>query len=208
MSSMRIATMLGAAAALGVASAATAAFELQIDIDGVTMDAGGAFDVNTYTGTMTFSTNSGTSLAGIFIDSNGQTVSATLASIDGTVNYLNAEATGGSFTVVLSDGTSYTASVDTGPSFLFPDANGISGDGGTEFGDFSNLVGGNLFGGVDVTPWNFGNATGFFFFSEYNPDGLGVDATANLNLFVNVPSPGLAAFGLAGLGAGLRRRRR
>lgn len=208
MRSMRIATMLGAAAALGIATSATAAFELQIDIDGVTMDAGGAFDVNTYTGTMNFSMNSGTSLAGIFIDSTGQTVTATLASLSGSVNYVNAQATGGSFTVMLSDGSSYSASVDTGPSFLFPDANGFSGDGGTEFGNFSNLVGGNLFGGVDVTPWNYNNSIGFFFFSEYNPDGAGVDTAANLNLFVNVPSPGLAAFGLAGIGAGLRRRRR
>lgn len=205
---MRLVTMLSAAAAIAASATAQAAFELQIDVDSVTIDAGGAFDPNTYTGTMNFSSTGTSSLAGIFIDSGAQAVTASLVSLSGSVNYVGGAATGGSFTVLLSDGSSYTASVDNGPSFLFPDANGFSGDGGTEFGNFSNLVGGNLFGGVNVTPWNYNNSVGFFFFSEYNPDGAGLDTLANVNLFVNVPSPGFAAFGLAGLGAGLRRRRR
>jgi len=202
---MRLASLITVAGCLAVASGASGAFELQIDVDTVTMTADSAFDVNSYTGSLTFAENVNTSFAGITIDGVTQTVAATLASLSGTVNYVNGAATGGSFLIVLSDGSSYSTSVDTGPSFLFPEPNGFGGDGGTELGEFAGLLGGNLFGGVDVTEWNFGNAPGFFNFSEY--DGSASDAGADLNLFMQVPSPGLAAFGLAGVGAGLRRRR-
>jgi len=205
---MRLVNTLTVGVAFAAATSSQAAFNLQIDINSVTIDSGGAaVDPNTFTGSLQFSANANTNLAAISFENDLQTVTASLVSLSGVVNYTDGAPTSGSFFVGLSDGSSYMADVDTRFSSLVSFTTGIGGTASTNLGNFGGLVGGSLFGGADVTPWNFGDAEGSVFFSGFEPDSSGVDTNANLDIFVNIPAPGLGAFGLAGLGLALRRRR-
>lgn len=183
-------------------------YELQIDVNGLTIDAGGAFNANTHTGSLVISSSGSSSLTAIVIDGNVQGVSATLSGFSGLVNMNAGVITGGSFSVLLSDGSSYSASLDpTFATIFLAGTNEYIGDGDTAGGVFANLGPGSSLGGVDVSPWDGAGAQGFFFFAGYTPNAGGFSAGVDLNLWVIVPTPGSGLLTACAVALCLRRRR-
>jgi len=203
--------MIAAAVALAglVTGAQAGPFSIQFDLNSLAADAGGAFGGVTHTGQVDFSADADASLAGIFIDGVEQTVTGSLSNLTGSVMLNNGQVAGGQFSFSLDDGSSFMASIVDGQGEVNPQAGeGFQISGLTFNGQFDSLVGGTMFGGVDVSPWDAVEPfNGAFTVGSFGPDSNGFDAGTNLDLFQFVPTPGGAAlFGLAGLAA-LRRRR-
>lgn len=200
---MRFASAIGTVAALSCVGVASAAFELLIDLNNVTIDAGGVIgDASTFTGSIVFSDNANSVLVDVVIDSTSGGPTASLFDFSGQVDLTNGAITGGFFRVELTDGTVYTNSVASGS--LFVALGNVFGGGTSSLHDFNS----NLFGGVGVTPWDNPTLEGTWLLNNFNQGATGRTEVGGVDLVIVVPTPGLAAFGLAGLGAGLRRRRR
>lgn len=199
-------TIIGAAAVLSTAaSAATVAL---IDVNGMaaqyTAAAGGSFGTGA-TGSISFFKDANTVLAGVALDGVNQTLSAGLLNITGIINLAGGVVQGGSFSITATDNTSYVATIVAGVGQVAAQAGqGFSIDGLT----FNGLFSGPSFAGANVSDFFSAQPlTGSFLQFAFRPNSSGFDQDSDLDVFVNVPMPGAASLGFAGL-AGLATRRR
>jgi len=187
-----------------------AAVQIQFDMNGLTADAGGAFDGISHTGTISISKSSTGDMSDILIDGASHAVASPMTSITASIELLNGQVDGGSLEVLMSDGATYMAMIEPGSGEvnIQPGA-GFSINGETLGGVFSDLVESAEFAGVDVTPWvDAEPLIGSFRLFAFGPDGSGVDSDTNLDVFTRVPAPGAAGLAIvACASAGLRRRR-
>jgi hypothetical protein len=204
---------LFAAAVVGLACLCApvshAASVLQFDLDGIVVDAGGAFSEN-YTGTLSLYSQSPANLVGVFLNGANMTANGSftgaLDAFTGTVHLVDGKIVGGGFSLVLVGGDSYGAQIVEGTGMVRRLRSGYFFEGLTFDGMFSSAS----FGGVDIQPWfDAQPLLGNFIEFGYTPNAFGFDNTANLDIFVIVPLPtgaGLAGAGLLTL-ACVRRRR-
>ena len=207
--------MIAAAAlvGMGTAGAVNADTVLQFDVNSLTAMASGPFGTN-FTGAVTLMDDANSTLSDLLIDGTAQNIaSGQLGSFAGTINIVAGVVTGGSISITDTNGAMYAALI-AGGSGTVGTAVGQSGpftiDGLTFLGGFSNLFGGTIFAGVDVTAWaNQGALSGSFLQFKFGPDAQGIDDDADIDIFAVVPTPAPIAMGLAGLaGLGLTSRRR
>lgn len=190
-------------------SQSDAASVLQFDLDGVVVDAGGAFD-ETFTGTLNLYSQSPSNLVGVFMDGVNMTANGSFTgvmdSFTGTVHLVGGQIVGGGFSLALAGGDSYGAQIVEGTGMVRRLRSGYFFEGLTFDGVFSD----STFGGLNIQPWfDAQPLVGNFIEFGYTPDANGYDSTANLDIFVIIPLPtgaGLAAAGL--LAAACVRRRR
>ncbi len=212
-------TAVSLMAAGAFAATSSASPILQIDLNSLTVDAGGPFGGLTHTGTLSIGDDGTTSFASILIDGTVQPANPEIASMKGSIDLANGQVTGGSLAIAFMDGSMYTTML-AGTGDVDEAANpGGAGPGPftidalTEQGSFSGLVNGNEFGGVDVTDWLTGEPLfGSLLTFKFGPDASGFDGNADMDVFVGtvVPMPPAAMAGMAGLlgAASLRRRLR
>ncbi len=196
--------------ALALSSGASAGVSLfQADLNTLTASSGGAFGGVTHTGAVTMTNNASSALAGIIINGVPQAFSGVLQTMSGSIQLLNGGVQGGSFDVLLTDGSSMHATIDAfgGGQVNTQAGQGFRIDGLNSSVSFANLVGGTHFGGVNVAQYGPGPWSGSFLAFAFSPDANGVDSNTDLDLYANVPTPGAAALAVLGLGAMGRRRR-
>lgn len=196
--------------ALALSSVATAGVTVfQADLNTLSASSGGPFGGLTHTGTVTLTTNASSALAGITLNSVPQAFTGVLQSMSGSIQLLNGAVQGGSFNVLLTDGSSMQATIDAlgGGQVNMQAGQGFRIDGLNSSVSFSNLVGGTHFGGVNVGQFGPGPWDGSFLAFAFNPDAAGFDGNTDVDLYANIPAPGAAALGLMGLAAMGRRRR-
>jgi hypothetical protein len=196
-----------ALAVLGMASFASAATELQFDINAVTISASPTVTIanlSTYTGTITISDNSQSFLEGILIDPDSQPISGTLTAVSGTMNYVggaiaSSPASNLTFTIENSDSSlhTYTGSFDD----LTLSNNGITSPLFFSQADANpSHLDSDDFAGVDVSQWANQDLDGAAIVSNFP------GSTGNLDVFI-LPEPAIGLIGLAAL-ASLRIRGR
>lgn len=204
------AALLGAASVFA-ANAADAAMMLQMDVNSATVSADGAFSGVNHTGALTFGwTSEVTTLFDILIDDASTGAAPVTASVSGSIQLLNGQVDGGFVSVEVFDAGMMSLGVFTAE--IVPGAGQVTEQAFVGF-KIDGLLGGGTFdmdtlNGVDVTEWRANEPLdGSFLTFAYNPDAMGVDSAVDLDLWVNVPTPGaVALFGLGGLVA-LKRRR-
>lgn len=196
-----------------------AANVLQIDVNSITADAGGAFAGTGHTGTITLGDDGATTAASILINGSTQTMTAMLSGFNGSIDLVNGAVVGGAIAISFDDGSMYSATIQGGGGVkTAADPGGGIGPGPftidavTDGGAFSNLVGGTDLAGVDVTEWNEGQGLiGSFIFFKFGPSDNGFDENTDMDIFVEavvIPLGPPAFLGLAGLGACASMRRR
>ncbi len=210
-----------ASALVALAGVASADSVFQIDINGLTARASGAFS-ESFTGTLSvFSSPANPDLDGdaeildVLVDGvNQNTGGASFGNFffEMDLTFSNGSLNAGLVTVKVDENGSentYTAMVSpTGGSSILeigPDTFLI---GGLTFdGMFADAAG--TFLGVDITPWGSRQPVpGRFSQIEFSPDANFEDRDTDVDVFVLVPMPGAAAMaGLGLLGLGVRRRR-
>jgi len=195
---------------------------LQFDLNGVSAQAlnasgqASAFGGLSHTGRVKFSAGLG-SLAGMFSQAAMGSASANLnfntgafsvSSFNGEIVLNQGKVTGGSLTLTISNGDSYTCQLvgASGQVSKFV-GGGYKIEGLTKSGFFSDAQ----FGNVAVQQWfNAQGAAGLwgsFLQFQFNPNVLGA-STADLDWFVDVvPLPTAAWAGMVGLGLVAARRR-
>ena len=210
-----------AAAALVVSSgAALATPVLQFDVNGFSTQARDGANNNspfgglTHTGSVAFTVGTGV-LNGIFIQStpggafnNAGFSGSTMTGFSGQVNLNNGQVTGGSITLTISNGDSYTCGITGGIGAVAPYVGGgFTIQALTRNGFFNDAQ----FGNVNVSPWfnaqGINGLPGSFLQFNFNPDASGA-ATSDMDLFVDVvPLPPAAWAGLATLAGVITARR-
>jgi len=201
-----------AGGALGLCGPALAAMTtLHLDLNSITVTAGGGFDGETHTGQLSIGMDGDSDVFRIEIDGVDQAMSAALSGLDGSIWLENGQVVGGSFLVTMSDGASYETVVGSGAGDVGSQhGQGFMVDGLTGFGGFEELVAGKDFAGVDVSPWlePRGGLDGSFLLFGFGPDAQGFDDDANLELYLTaVPAPGSVALGSMGIAFANRRKR-
>jgi hypothetical protein len=211
-----------AAAALLLASAAASATPtLQFDVNGFgaqAVNAGGGntpFGGLSHTGAVQFSVGSGT-LNGVYIQSvaSGPFINAglsgvTMTAFSGQVNLVSGLVTGGSVTIQISNGDSYTCQIAPGSGAV---SNYVGGgfkiEALTRAGQFNDA----MFGNVDVSPWynvqsGVPGLLGSFLEFNFSPNAQGA-AFSDMDVFVDVvPMPPAAWAGMATLAGVMAVRR-
>ena len=200
-------------AALALAAGANAAV-MQLDINGIQIRTGGAFDGTTHTGTLTITKAATGTLLDILVDGASQG-GAVLGDFSGEIELSNGNVVGGFLNIIDGDGDRYDAAIGEAGRVNTQAGRGFRIDGLTFAGVFSSPVGDDAsffnFGGVDVGAIFGANAfnetlEGSFLVTSFSPDANGIDTRADIDVFI-VPTPGTAALaGLAGI-AVLRRKR-
>lgn len=201
---------------------------LQMDINSLSATAvssvmGGVFDTG-FSGTVTISDNVNSLLSSIIISIGGidadQGITSFRPTVSGTITIVAGTVTGGTFSI--SDGTDiYTADIVSGSGVVTTET-GSNGAFGIDGISFNGMFTSNTFAGVDVTDWN-GNEPLSGSFLEFklgvldtdtDDDGSfdawsgTLDQSSDLDLFVIVPGPLAAPWGLAGLFGVMAARRR
>ncbi|MGP1309401.1 MAG: hypothetical protein ACTS27_04310 [Phycisphaerales bacterium] len=208
---IRSTSVLAAGALAIVAGSASAAY-MQLDINGIQVDAGGAFGGTSHTGTLVFTKATSGTFIDILVDGQS-TGGATLTQVTGTIELVNGAVVGGSMTILDGDGDGYFAQIGQGGQVNVQAGRGFRIDGLTFSGVFDPgfVQSGLQYGNVDVGDV-FGPAAfdetleGSFLVTSFSPDENGFDGRSDLDVFI-VPTPGTAALaGLAGI-AVLRRKR-
>lgn len=209
--------LIAFAGALCAAGTAMGAQTLQLDLNGFTAQAtDGAnatpFGGVSHTGAVALSLGSGT-LQGVAISAGtaqpfvNQGFVGTLTGLVGQINLNNGQVTGGSLTVSIAGGDSYTTNIASAGTVTPFVGGGFKIEGLTFGGGFNDA----MFGNVDVTPWTLGSLVGSFLQFNFNPSANG-SATADMDVFVQVvPLPPAVASGLgtmAGIALLARMRRR
>ncbi len=204
---MRAVTVLAPITAVALASLASAGVSLiRLDVNGATTNANGPFAGLVHTGDLAVSNDASTAFIGASLNGVPAAPTGTVASLASLISLTAGATTGGSFILVLDQGETLTGVLSGGGS-VFPQAGeGFSLDSLVLSATFSNLVGGTHFGGINVG--QFGTSFfGAFLLSAYGPDANGLDDSTNIEIFLDVPSPGaLALASLAGVIASKRRR--
>jgi hypothetical protein len=206
---------------LAMAASATATPTLQFDVNDFSTQARNSANVNgpfgglTHTGSVAFSVGAGT-LEGIFIQSvaggafnNAGFSGSTMTGFSGEVDLVNGHVTGGSITLTISSGDSYSCSITPGVGQV---SNYVGGgfkiEALTSHGMFSD----SQFGNVSVAPWfnaqgGPNGLPGSFLQFNFNPNAQGA-ATSDMDLFVDVvPLPPTVWAGLALIGGAMTVRR-
>ncbi|MBX3352688.1 MAG: hypothetical protein KF684_07115 [Phycisphaeraceae bacterium] len=206
---------------LSAATAAVVAFTagsqaalMQLDINGIQINAGRTFDGVTHTGILTLTDPAGGVLLDILVDGVSQG-GAALANVEGEIFLSNGFVTGGYLMVMDGDGDTYFATIGELGRVNAQAGRGFQIDGLTFSGVFGTTVAdprsGFVFGNTDVSALFGANAfneslVGSFLVTSFNPNANGFDERADLDVFI-LPTPGSAALaGLAGLTI-LRRKR-
>lgn len=222
--------VVGAGLAIGGASASLATVTLQIDVNGLSAqskDSGGAnvaFGGVTHTGSVAMSNDGNSVVNSVGIVTGSSFAAAangwTINSFIGSILLSGGLVTGGSVYLEVTDGTftdSFSATIADTSASANPGkvetfaGGGFTIDGLIFSGTFVDGGADSKFAGYDVSQFLVSNGllTGSFLNFVFNPDGSGLDANSDMDLFVVIPLPtsaGLASLGLAGL-AGTRRRR-
>lgn len=212
-----LAAAASTAALLGTSANATTMLDIDVNDFKVTRTAG-TFDA-TYTGTLTFSFQAGITYISA-VEKTGSfgnlwDNSEALSSYTGTMTFVGGVITGGSFSMGLTSGDSYSGSFfdnQGGTGNIFAAGSGDwSIRAGTKAGTFVDGDADSSFGNVDVSeflnPLYNGTLFGDIFEFDYN-GGL-VDTDVDAEFTVVVPVPPAAGLGLAGLlGVAVLRRRR
>jgi hypothetical protein len=214
--------MVGLATVLAAGAIASASPTLQFDVNGFHTQAFNSSNVAspfgglTHTGSVHFTVGTGL-LNGIFIQSaagnpfvNAGFSGSTMTGFTGQVNLNNGQVTGGSITVAISNGDTYTCAItpNVGAVSTYV-GGGFKIEALTRSGFFND----SMYGNVDVSPWyNAQGATGLpgsFLEFNFNPNSDG-SAPSDMDLFVDVaPLPPAAWAGMATLaGVGIVRRLR
>ena len=210
---MKLRAVMVGAVALALFGAVANADEIKLDINSIVIDAGGAFNGTTHTGTLQLSMDADSNMFGIQINNGSNLIAGNpLTNFTGTIDLVNGVVTGGSFTVTAGADT-YTAMIvansgDVDTQALPGGAQGFTIDGLTFQGFFSS----NSFAGVNVTPWFSAQPLiGSFINLFYDPDANGVDSGADIDIVAItsvVPLPAAAGMGLVGMFGIAGRRRR
>lgn len=204
----------------GVSSLASASTVLAIDINGLAVQSlnsalnPAAFGGVTHTGAVSIAHDGNSILAGVSIDGVNMPKTPGLSlTASGRIDLLNGNVMGGFFSVLLSDGSAYDASIVSGAGKVTTQVGqGFKIDGLTFNGLFSDsglpgMV--DRFAGVDISAFtSLEPLFGAFLQFAFSPNAQGYDADSDLDLVVTIPLPGsagLAAVGLLGLAS--RRRR-
>ena len=212
-----------AAAALAVsAGAALATPTLQFDVNQFNTQArnsagaNSAFGGLTHSGSVNFSFAAGISvLNGIFIQTvpngpfnNANFSGSTLSNFTGAINLSNGQVTGGSITLSISNGDSYTCGITPGSGAVSTYVGGgFKIEALTRNGMFNDAQ----FGNVNVSPWFNAQGVvglpGSLLQFNFNPNATGA-CTADMDLFVDVvPLPPAAWAGLGTLAVALVARK-
>lgn len=213
---MRTCSKFVAIIAASCASGATLASVLHMDVNALrsqSLNANGvasAFGGLNHTGSISLTSGPNSVLADLILNSVAQNIApGQLQSFAGSINLVNGGVTGGSFSLTLTDGHTFTTSIVSGvgqvaPQILPGGVQGFSIDGLTTNGVFST----STFAGANIAPWfNAQPLTGSFINFGFNPNSSGLDTASDLDIFL-VPTPAAGGvFGLAALGLGMRRRR-
>jgi hypothetical protein len=206
---------IAVAAALAGASVASAAQQLQIDLNALgfqaqnSAGAASSFGGLAHTGSVQLTAVPLISvLAGVSIDGVNQNFVGTLTNMSASILLTNGNVTGGTLFVEVNGTDTYTAQIATAGYVETYIGGGYTIQGLTFNGAFNS----NVFGNVNVTPWNTGGLFGSFLQFNFNPNAAGA-GFADMDVFVNViPLPPAAYAGLTGLGVvlmvGLVRRRK
>ena len=186
---------------------ASATSVLQIDVNGLTVDAGGVFGGKTHTGALNITIDANSTLNAIKINGGDVGFAGTITNFMGVINLDNGAVTGGSLFVEVNGVDTYSALISGAEGAVNSQAGqGFMIDGLTFQGFFS----GPTFAGVDVSSWFTSQPLiGSFLQFAFSPNASGVDTDTDIDIFILVPLPtgaGLAATGLLGLAA-IRRRR-
>lgn len=200
------------AAVLALSAGASQAAVIQLDINGVQVRTGGAFDGVTHTGTLTITEATLGSFVDILVDG-VSTGSAELSNLLGEIELVNGQVVGGFINVFDGEGDGYFAAIGEGGRVNTQAGRGFRIDGLTFAGVFATPRGDApfMFGDVDVEaifgPGAFNESLeGSFLLHSFNPDANGIDPLADLDVWI-VPTPGTAALAaLAGVAA-IRRKR-
>lgn len=209
---MRRAVGLCFAAIAATASVSLAGPVLQFDVNGFNaqaFDSGGAassFGGAAHSGSVRFTIGTGV-LNGISIRAGKGSpfVSAgfsgyTMSNFVGQLNLSSGQVTGGSITVSLNNGDTYTTGITPGSGFVTAFVGGgFKIEAMTRQGFFND----SLFGNVDVSPWyaaqNPGGLLGSFFEFSYRPNANGA-GTSDMDMFVNAEAVPLPPTSWAALG--------
>jgi hypothetical protein len=213
---MRTAT-LSVLAGLALASgSALAANVLQIDVNALegqatdTLGNATAFGGLAHVGSIMLSGGVNSTLAEVLIDGADQNVAPNqFASFSGTIDVSASVVTGGSLSLSLVNGDTFTAIIVAGSGHVNTQAGqGFSIDGLLTSAFFNA----STFAGVDITPWYLAQMpsglNGSFLNFQFSPNASGFDSDTDIDIFVVIPTPlaaGMAGVGLMGLAA--RRRR-
>ena len=204
---MRLSAVLAPITAAALASIASAGVNLiRFDVNGATTNANGPFAGVAHTGDLAVSNDASTNFIGAAINGAPVVPSGTISSLASLITISAGASTGGSFLLVLDQGETLTG-VLSGGGTVFPQAGeGFSVDSLVLSATFSNLVNGTHFGGVNVGQFGL-NFVGSFLLSAYGPDANGLDDSTNVEIFLDVPTPGaLTLASLAGLISSKRHR--
>ena len=202
-------------AAAVVATAGTAAMAtptLQFDVNGFGYQAHNGAGANSpfgglnHTGSVAFSVSTGL-LAGVFIQTtpngaftNQNFSGATMTGFSGQITLTNGQVTGGSITLTISNGDSYTCGISPNSGFVTTYiGGGFKIEALTRNGFFNDAA----FSNVNVSPWfnaqGIVGLPGSFLQFNFNPNAQGA-GNADMDLFVDVvPLPPAAWTGLATL---------
>jgi len=223
---MRVVHAVVGLVALATGAVASATPTLQFDVNAFGAQArngagvSSAFGGLNHTGSVAFSLGAGV-LNGIFIQTNqGQPfhnanfAGFTMTGFSGQVNLVNGQVTGGSYTMTINNGDSFSCNIvpNSGAVSLFV-GGGFKIEALTRGGLFNDPQ----FGNVDVSPW-FNAQTpnglpGSFLQFNFDPNAVG-SASSDMDWFVDVPSlvplPSAAWAGLGTLAGAMvvRRMRR
>ncbi len=210
-------TSVAVAAALGMASVASADTVLQLDLNSLLTTGGAGFSTS-FTGTLTIVDDSDSALVDIFIDGVAQNIpTSMLKDMSGEITLVSGDVTGGFLDVVAwsvtagsGDFNTYHATIVDGFGEVVSQTTGFAIDGLTFSGTFSSTSDDTVFATVDVTDWDdVEPLNGSFVEFAYDPNTSGVDDVSDMDIFIVIPLPTTAGMGLAGLlGIGLLRRRR
>ncbi|MGD9692482.1 MAG: hypothetical protein AB7G17_10715 [Phycisphaerales bacterium] len=204
---MRAESVIASIVAAALAASASAGVNaIRLDINGAATNSGGPFAGVAHTGALVVSNDANTSFVGASLNANPVVPTGAVSFLNTVIDTVLGATTGGVFTIILDQGETLTGALSGGGS-IFPQAGeGFSIDSLVFTATFSNLIGGTHFGGVNVG--QFGTSfSGSFLLSAYGPDANGFDDSTNIEIFLDIPTPGsFALAALAGLTA-IRRRR-
>jgi hypothetical protein len=206
---MRTRDVVVAAFSLVAVSAVQGAVMFQLDVNGLTTSASAGFGPG-YTGTVTVTDDADAVLADVLLDGSTQAFTGNLSSFTASFTFAAGLLTGGSYTVIIDDGSRLDASATPATGSVQTQVGEGMMAGGLNFAiTFSGLVGGTNFAGVNVSDFLSSGLTGSFLVSSIGIFSQGgTDTDTNFEGFIEVPAPGAA--GLLAIGtllAAPRRRR-
>lgn len=208
---MKVGVLAAASLALmGTVADAQAATDLDFDLNSVTVQAIGTNAAPvamsaSHTGSLVIAYDADAELASIGMDGAPQTFVGSLDAVNGVVQMANGNIVGGSLEFRMANGDRFSTAVQPGGHVVYYSfANMYVLSPLTTAGDLS----GDLFAGVDVSPWSQAESLRGYLTVQFFPNGAGTDDSASVQVTVQpVPEPA-SLMGLASIAGGLLLRRR